>query len=304
VTDIPGYGTFTKIEPLNQGWSSDTKYYIETADGERLLLRIADITEYDRKLAEYAMLKRVAELDIIVSRPVDFGVCDNGQCVFQLLTWIEGQDAESVLPTLTETQQYVLGLKAGQTLRKMHTIPAPVNAEDWDVRFSRKVQGRIDFYRSHPIQSGNGDIIVHYLQCNQHMLSGRPQTFNHGDYNTTNLIVTPDGNIGVIDFNYYNSDYGDPWWEFDPASWGAEPRAYFLTGQINGYFDGRPPLEFFEMQTYYSAYDALAALCDTSVGEQGELKDGQRHVDNTLRWFNNMQNPVPSWYLKNLYVKL
>jgi GrpB-like predicted nucleotidyltransferase (UPF0157 family) len=78
---------FAKIEPLTKGWSSDKKYYVETADGERLLLRVADIAEYEHKKAEFEMLKRVAEFDIPASRPVNFGVCDDGTSVYQLLTW-------------------------------------------------------------------------------------------------------------------------------------------------------------------------------------------------------------------------
>ncbi|MDR0904730.1 MAG: phosphotransferase, partial [Oscillospiraceae bacterium] len=97
--DIPQYATFTKIEPLNKGWSSDKKYYIETDGGERLLLRVADVAEYERKKNEFEMLKRVAELDVPASRPVDFGVCDDGKSVYQLLTWIDGEDAAEVLPT-------------------------------------------------------------------------------------------------------------------------------------------------------------------------------------------------------------
>ena len=303
MADIPGAETFTKIEPLNKGWSADRKYCIETADGRRLLLRVADIAQYDRKRAEYGMLRRVAELDVPASRPVAFGLCNDGRSVYQLLTWVDGADAESLLPTLTETEQYALGVKAGETLRRMHALPAPDGAEDWGARFARKVQARVDFYHAHPIQSESGDILVRYLQDNRHLLSGRPQVFNHGDYNTTNMIVGPDGSVGVIDFNCYNSDHGDPWWEFDPGSWGNEPNAPFATGLFNGYFGGPPPTAFFAVRAYYSAYDALAALCDTSIGDQGEPEDGRRHVENTLRWFDNMRNPVPTWYLKDFYVQ-
>jgi len=35
--DIPGYDTFIKIERITKGWSDDKKYYIETADGQRVL---------------------------------------------------------------------------------------------------------------------------------------------------------------------------------------------------------------------------------------------------------------------------
>ena len=55
--DIKDYNTFKKIEPVNKGWSSDKKYYIETDDDRKLLLRVADISEYDRKSAEFEMMK-------------------------------------------------------------------------------------------------------------------------------------------------------------------------------------------------------------------------------------------------------
>ncbi len=102
--DIKNYNTFTKIEPVNKGWSSDKKYYIETADGRKLLLRVADISEYDRKKAEYEMMKQVAALGVPMSQPVDFGICDNEKSVYSLLTWCDGEDAEAILPCLTETE--------------------------------------------------------------------------------------------------------------------------------------------------------------------------------------------------------
>ncbi|MDR2530016.1 MAG: hypothetical protein LBC65_00555 [Oscillospiraceae bacterium] len=71
--DIPQYATFTRIEPLNKGWSSDKKYRVETSDGQRLLLRVAHVTEHDRKRAEFDMLKRVAELDIRFIRESAYG---------------------------------------------------------------------------------------------------------------------------------------------------------------------------------------------------------------------------------------
>jgi serine/threonine-protein kinase len=204
---------------------------------------------------------------------------------------------------MSETEQYVFGLKAGETLRKIHSLPAPEDAIPWGDWFYRKVQGRIDFYNINTIKSENGNIIVHFLQDNKHLLDNRPQTFTHGDFNKSNLMVMPDRQIGVIDFNAYNRDHGDPWWEFDPTNWGNEPNAHFCTGLINGYFDGTLPNEFFLMHRYYLAYDALAALCDTSVGIQGEPEEGRLHLNNVLRWFDNMNDPVPSWYLKDFYIQ-
>lgn len=88
--DIKGYDTFIKIEPLKKGWSSDKKYYIETDGGKKLLLRIAEIKEYDRKKSEFEMMQKVAALGVPMQQPADFGVCDGGRNVYQLLTWIDG----------------------------------------------------------------------------------------------------------------------------------------------------------------------------------------------------------------------
>jgi serine/threonine-protein kinase len=301
--DIKGYESFVKIEPIEKGWSEDKKYYIETADGQHLLLRISNRERYEDKKVAYDMMSYASTLDIPMSRPIEFGFCDGGKSVFMLLTWCDGKDIEELLPKLSETEQYVLGTKAGETLWKIHTLPAPENAEPWNEWFYRKVQGRIDFYYANPIQSEDGDLIIQYLKENKYLLDDRVQTFNHGDSSISNLIATPDGKVGLIDFNAFNRSYGDPWWEFDSIPWGTEPSAHFYTGLIKGYFNSEPPSEFFTMFAYYLAYDALAALCDTSVGNQGEPEEGKRHMENILRWLDNMKNLIPAWYLKDFYIQ-
>lgn len=126
--DIKNYDTFKKIEAINKGWSDDKKFYIETVTNGKLLLRICDMAEYDKKKSEYEIIKRLADRGLPVSRPVDFGVCDNGKSVYSIFVWCDGEDAEKVLPNLTEVEQYSLGLKSGQILKEIHSIPAPKRA--------------------------------------------------------------------------------------------------------------------------------------------------------------------------------
>lgn len=296
LTDLPGSESFCRIELLEKGWSSDAKYRIETTDGERLLLRITDIAERGRKEMEYSMLRRADTLGIPMTRPLRFGLCNGGKSVYQLLSWCEGEDAQSLFPRLTGVEQYLIGLKAGKALKSLHTLPAPEHAEPWSTRFGQKIQGRLF---SLPPQSRNLqglDTILRYLDENKALLEQRPQCFIHGDFNASNLIVTPEGEIGVIDFNAFNLDHGDPWWEFCAVAWGKEAEGCFFTGLIRGYFEGEPPPAFFQMLALYYAYDVLAALCETSQGAEGSPEDGPRHLSNVLRWFDGMRNPVPTWY--------
>ena len=61
---------FKNIEPINKGWSNDTKYFVETFENQKCLLRVSDISEYQTKKQEFE--------NINMSLPIDFGVCDNG----------------------------------------------------------------------------------------------------------------------------------------------------------------------------------------------------------------------------------
>jgi len=63
---------------------------------------------------------------------------------------------------------------------------------------------------------------------------------------------------------------------------------------IKGYFNNDPPSAFFNMLSYYYTCDALSALCYSFLGmEQCEPEDGKRHMENVLRWFDNMENSIP-----------
>lgn len=247
--DIPTHPTFTKIEPLNKGWSNDKKYYIETVGGERLLLRVADIAEYERKRTEYGMLQKMVELGVPASRPVDFGVCGGGKNVYQLLTWVDGLDAEAVLPTLSVTEQYGLGVRSGKILQKIHSIPAPATQEDWAVRFNRKTSVKIQKYRECGLRFKGDEYVIAYIEQNRALLENRPQCYHHGDYHVGNMIIGAGNTLSIIDWN--RPDYGDPWEEFNRIVWSATASPLFAAGQLHGYFGGEPPIEFFKLLAFY-----------------------------------------------------
>lgn len=296
-TGIPLLQTpLAKIEPLSKGWSSDKKYYIETADGARLLLRMADSKEHDRKLAEYQALERVEELGVPAPRPVDFGVCDRGKSVYQLLTWIDGEDAESVLPALTEAEQYNLGLQSGEILRKIHSMPAPHTQEDWAVRFNRKTDNKVQKYRECGLRFDGDGYVIAYIEQNRHLLQARPQCYQHGDYHAGNMIIGPDNSLSIIDWN--RSDYGDPWEEFNRIVWSATVSPRFATGQLRGYFGGEPPVEFFRLLMFYIASNTLSSIYWAIPFGQDEVNVMMKQSQDVLSWYDNMRDPVPSWYSK------
>lgn len=299
--DIKDFESFVKIEPVNKGWSSDKKYYIETSDNRKLLLRVADISEYSKKETEFEMMKQIAALNVPMSQPVDFGICDNKTKVYSLLTWCNGEDAEIVLPRLTETEQYVLGVKSGEILRQIHQIKAPNDQEEWSSRFNRKTSNKIEKYKACGIRFDGDDKVIDYIENNRHLLIGRPQCYQHGDYHVGNMIISPNNTLSIIDFN--RPDFGDPWEEFNRIVWSATVSPYFATGQLNGYFGGKPPTTFFKLLAFYISSNTLSSIYWSIPFGEGEVTTMLNQTRDVLAWFNNMQNPVPTWYLENFYIQ-
>lgn len=90
--------------PIEKGWSADRKYRVQLRDGKACLLRVSDLKEYDKKKREFELMEHIAALGVPMCRPVEFGICDEG--VYSLLEWIDGEDAEAVIPELSEDEQY------------------------------------------------------------------------------------------------------------------------------------------------------------------------------------------------------
>jgi len=283
---------YTTKTPITKGWSSDKKYCITDSDGEKYLLRISPAEQYDRKNNEFEMMQCVAALGIPMCQPIEFGACDEG--VYSIQSWIDGKDAEEIIPTLSDREQYAYGLEAGRILKQIHSIPAPPTQEDWEVRFNRKIDRKIKMYSDCPIKYENGQAFIDYINANRHLLKDRPQCYQHGDYHIGNMMIDSDGKLQIIDFD--RDDFGDPWEEFNRIVWCAQKTSLFASGMVNGYFNGNVPMEFWQLLTLYIASNTLSSIPWAIPFGQTEIDTMQKQAQEILHWYDNMQNPVPTWY--------
>lgn len=283
---------FNSKEPINKGWSSDKKYCVTDKNGTRYLLRVSDIAEYDKKKTEFEMMKQVSALGVPMCQPIEFGTCDEG--VYSIQSWIDGEDAEKVIPTLSDTQQYAYGWQSGQILKKIHFIPVSETQEDWEKRFNRKMDYKIKKYNECPLKYENGQAFIDYINENRHLLKGRPQTYQHGDYHIGNMMIGKDGKLYIIDFN--RNDYGDPWEEFNRIVWGTQKSPIFASGMVNGYFDSDVPLEFWKLLALYISSNTLSSLPWAIPFGEGKIETMCNQAKEVLSWYDNMRNPIPTWY--------
>lgn len=285
---------FTSKELINKGWSGDKKYCVTSDNGTKYLLRLSPAKQYERKKTELAMMKRVASLDVPMCRPVTFGTCEDG--VYSLQSWIEGVEAEEVIPTFPDTDAYVYGLEAGRILKQIHSIPAPETQESWEIRFNRKLDRNLQRYSDCPIKYEGGQAFIDYINANRNLLADRPQCYQHGDYHFGNMMIDKNGKLQIIDFDRY--DYGDPWEEFNRIVWCAQKSPLFASGMVNGYFDGDVPLEFWRLLALYISSNTLASVPWAIPFGEEEIDTMLNLAKEVLQWYDNMQNPVPTWYFK------
>ena len=284
---------FVTKEPINKGWSSDKKYCVTNENGVKYLFRVSDISEYEKKLSEFNMMKQVSSLGVPMCQPIEFGECDEG--VYSIQSWIYGVDAEEIISSMTNNEQYAYGLEAGRILKKIHSIPAPATQEDWEIRFNRKMDYKINNYKECPVKYDNGQVFIDYINLNRHLLKDRPQVYQHGDYHIGNMMVDRNGQLNFIDFN--RNDYGDPWEEFNRIVWCAQKAPKFASGMVKGYFEDKVPMEFWKLLALYISSNTLSSVYWAIPFGQGEVEIMLNQAKAVLSWYDNMKNPVPTWYL-------
>ncbi len=301
----------TNMEMIDKGWSGDKKYRVDTADGASYLLRITPEESFDgygiyvvremrykRQTDIFHLQQSLAALDIPMCRPVEYGRCSDG--IYSIQTWIDGKDAEDVIPRLSDAQQYAYGLEAGKILKTLHSVPVSEDQIAWEHRFNAETARRVTMYHECPVQFDGAEELIAYIDSSRYLLSGRPQLFQHGDYRIGNMMLEND-RIVIIDFDQYA--FGDPWEEFSRITSCARISPLFASGMINGYFDDEVPEKFWKLLALYVSSRVIGAIPQAIPFGDEEVDAALEQAREVSSWYNHMKNTVPSWYSKGYYLQ-
>ena len=295
--DIGSSSRWASVEPVNKGWSSDRKYRIRTLSGESLLLRLSGIERRDEKEREFQIIERYSRLGFEMSRPIEFGVCDEGRSVYMLLSWVGGRDLEAALPRLPEREQYLLGRRAGDILKRIHAVP--VSPEDAPARTKKeKKLIQLSRYEHSDLRIPGDESAIQYVKDNIDQIWKAPPVYTHGDFHPGNLIYMDGGDIGVIDFNRW--EVGDPYEEFYKLqSFGREISVPYCVGQIDGYFDDDVPPGFWSANAVYVAQASLYSIKWAEPFGKADIDSMVRRAKAAFDDFDCFRRTVPKWYTEN-----
>ena len=288
---------FDRIEyrtPIDKGWSGDQKYCAVTEDGRKYLLRVAAQERHDRTKAAFFRMQQLSDLGISMPQPLEIGICPEG--IYTIQSWIEGEDAELTIPNLSEQVQHSLGLDAGRMLKIIQSLSVPASAITWDTKFNAKIDRKMTMYESCPLRYEKDELILNYLANNRHLLTHRPQTYQHGDYHIGNMMVDSSGKLVIIDFD--RDDFGDPWEEFNRIVWCAQAAPAFARGMVDGYFDGDVPDVFWRLLLLYICSNTLSSLPWAVPYGETQIKVMTDQWADIRAWFDDFMRIVPTWYRK------
>ncbi|GIP37149.1 aminoglycoside phosphotransferase [Paenibacillus sp. J31TS4] len=283
----------TSMERIDRGFSKADKYILSTTDKETsYLLKLYPPEQTSRRLLQAWLLRQHALNGVKAQMPVRFGRAGKDGSCYLVLTYLDGASGERELPSLNEPDQYRFGLEAGRQLRRIHHLKPPL-AFDWHAK-------RLDKYGKKRAACARLGLTFHrqeelerYITQHAGLLRTSPVRFQHDDYHPQNLILSKNGEVGVIDFDSF--DWGDPLEEFFklPKYTVAVSRA-FARGQVDGYFDERVPALFWHRYNLFVALNQHASqLGGHAAGRLEEVRERTRQIVETHDW---TYNGPPEWY--------
>ncbi|MBO9608829.1 MAG: phosphotransferase [Paenibacillaceae bacterium] len=293
---MPPLRLATAVAPISKGFSSDGKYLIyEDGITPVYVLRTAALDQTERKRREYETVCRVHGLGVRTSQPVAFGTAQALGCCFMVLRYVEGEDAAERLPLLSEDEQHRIGLEAGRELRLMHEMEAPAELASWSARRKEKHRRQWDHYLRCGVKLPQQEAIADFIEQRLPLMDGRPNRFQHDDFHPANLIVQGGAYAAAIDFNRF--DWGDPYHDFVKiAYFSREVSVPFSIGQIDGYFAGKVPHDFWDLYALYAALLMGGTITWTLQVVPDQLESMIARIRTVLDDHRHFASVEPLWY--------
>ncbi len=242
-----------KCIAITKGFSHEEKYKIELENRETYFVKVCDSANYERKLEEYTYMKQIELLHIPTPKLIHFIKLEELNKCVQVFEWIDGVNGEESLRKLSVEEQYDVGRKAGEVLRRIHSIERESASNKWETFRWNKYERYIEALADYEVNFLDLKPVLTFVENHKDLLKNRPITFLHDDFHPANSMIHNKEFI-VIDFGGY--DFGDPIHDFyNVAIFTTRISKPFAVGQVHGYCGGEPSLHFWRLYSLYASND-------------------------------------------------
>jgi len=192
-------------EPLLLAGGASKEAWAVDADGVKLLVRRAAATvmhHHTLTLAqEFAVLEAAYEAGVKVPRPYGYLVDLAGREAFAM----ERLEGETIGRRIVRKDELAaarerLPLQLAEELARIHAIPPERLPFLPEARIDRFVDELDEVGEPHPA------IELGLWWLREHRPPARPVVVNHGDFRLGNVVVGPDGLVGVLDWEFAHLD--------------------------------------------------------------------------------------------------
>ncbi|MBP3962762.1 phosphotransferase family protein [Paenibacillus lignilyticus] len=296
IEHIPQLRQAAAVSQIHKGFSYDGKYLVyEDGDKPAYVLRTATYSQTEQKRREFEAVCLIHNRGVRTSEPVAFGTIEALDVCYMVLRYVEGEDAMEELPRMTADQQYKVGVEAGRELLMMHEVEAQEDMEAWSAHRAAKHKRHMDEYFRCGVKLPEEEAVIAFIEKRLPLLEGRPNRFQHDDFHPANLLVHNGAYVAAIDFNRY--DWGDPYHDFlKIAYFSREVSIPFSIGQIDGYFDGEVPEQFWNLYALYAAMTIFGSITWTLKVVPEQLDSMMDRIRILLDDHNHFESVVPNWY--------
>lgn len=276
--------------------ASGCNYFVHANDDSQFLLKVYSNKSIHDLQYDCTINHKISHAKVKIPKILEIGFLDDSS-LFELFEWIPGSSLNELLSTLTKEQQYKKGLNAGRILKSIHLLRLDGVESNTKKALHERIEAAlalVDYRKRNKQQLYKAEVFKKYLLSNPVIYDEQKKSLLHGDYHTGNIINDFQENLWVIDWLY--GHVGDPTEDFVRIFVSSDCYPDFAKGQVHGYFDGNPPLNFWHKLKIYTAIQQLEIL-SYSLGKLPNGQTFQEHQHNLAYiQYNGMKSIIPQFY--------
>lgn len=270
---------------------SDNKLKITTQESV-YVLGLYPMESFNQIEKEDKINKYLKDLGLKPLEKYHYGIMPDINKSYKIFEYRDEISLAKFLNKSDSKAKYQIGIKFGQVLKKIHSIPVKnIKTDYWYNNVQTKVN--LLLYR-HGLQDEANDrdyILIDYLNENMYLTKNTSTNILYTNLNDKNIRIYDDDQIDIRGLK--ELEYGDGISDFVEINKIAINHPDFAKGVLDSYYDFKPiPRKLYRLLSFYQVYEILKSLVNIRSGEDSYLN--QEEIEELFNMYEDFSNIEPS----------